>query len=295
MKGEKRFRGEMVRARSSHFLATGAERANELIRRAKSRPVPSAIDARAHAMSWHNPLAFLVPNPQSAESHPPINEREMRERTSSRRAQKASERDLVRWHRAEERNGAIFHWHCVSEMITMMEPLFHRASAKSGVKTLARADAVFCSEMVWKLENTLPRAHAVSENQLGRVEKVCAPRKRDKLAFSVSLRTSPNDVLVEWKEIMLFLVSAARGDFFLACWRRLPKLGWELCKMAFVLKRGSKLSHCQIPWIQRKNYKNYAYFCTTTCRFNWKTKRSTNFINMNYWGTQVWANEFIIR
>lgn len=50
MKGEKRFRSEMVRARSSDFLATGAERANELIRGAKSRPVLSAIDARAHAI-----------------------------------------------------------------------------------------------------------------------------------------------------------------------------------------------------------------------------------------------------
>jgi hypothetical protein len=73
-------------------------------------------------------------------------------------------------------------------MITMMEPLFHRASAKSGVKTLARTDAVFCGEMAWKLENTL--ALAPDENQqLGTAKRkfVRTPRKkRHKLVQSQS-------------------------------------------------------------------------------------------------------------
>lgn len=244
MKGEKRFRSEMVRARSSDFLATGAERANELIRGAKSRPVLSAIDARA---PWHNPLAFLVSNPQSAESHPPINEREMRERTSSRRAQKASERDLVRL--ASSRRAKRCHFSlalCVGDDNDDGTAFSPSQRQKRSEDISVRWCCILQRNGVEIGKYTPSRAHAGSENQLGRVEKVCAQRKRGKLAFSNSLRTSPNDVLVEWKE-MLFLVSAARGDFFLACWHRLPKLGWEFHKMAFVLRRGSELSHCQIP------------------------------------------------
>jgi hypothetical protein len=76
LKGEKRF-GVRCCEHAAHFVASGPERANELIRAAESLDLcpRQSMPGRTHSPT-HDPLAFL--NPQSAESHPPINEREMR-------------------------------------------------------------------------------------------------------------------------------------------------------------------------------------------------------------------------